>query len=100
MIIDAQLLMAAANLTANWKEQREDFAKFAKPYWEKWGGDGLVNHMMSKYVHNDEQSIVQYIYNLDSREKELVIRYLIKCSYPIRPQWLINVDEPKYFGGL
>jgi hypothetical protein len=35
-----------------------------------------VAHMMMKYVHNDDQSIVEYLYNLDDRNKELVLKYL------------------------
>lgn len=71
-----KLLMAAADLTKNWKEERDKFGEFAKPFWKEWGGDELVAHMMMKYVHNDDQSIVEYLYNLDDRNKELVLKYL------------------------
>ncbi len=71
-----KLLMAAADLTKNWKEERDKFGEFAKPFWKEWGGDELVAHMMMKYVHNDEKSVVEYLYNLDDRNKELVLKYL------------------------
>lgn len=71
-----KLLMSAAELAMNWQEEREKFGEFAKPYWKEWGGDDLVVHMMMKYVRNDEQSIVEYLYNLDERNKELVLKYL------------------------
>lgn len=70
------LLMSGASLARNWLEERENFGEFAKPRWMEWGGEALVNHMMSKYVHNDEQSIVEYLYNLDERNRQLVIEYL------------------------
>lgn len=70
------LLQSAAGLTKNWLQEREKFGEFCKPHWKKWGGDELVNYMMIKYVHNDEQSIVEYLYNLDNRNRELVIEYL------------------------
>jgi len=71
-----KLLEAAAELAKNWQEERDRFGEFAKPRWKEWGGEELVNHMMTKYVHNDEKSIVEYLYNLDSRNKELVVEYL------------------------
>ena len=43
-----KLLMAAADLTKNWKEERDKFGEFAKPFWKEWGGDELVAHMMMK----------------------------------------------------
>ena len=70
------LLMSCASLTRNWMQERENFGAFAKPRWKEWGGDELVDYMMHKYVHNDEQSIVEYLYNLDERNKQLVIDYL------------------------
>lgn len=71
-----KLLMSAAQLTKNWENERGKFAEFAKPHWKEWGGDALVDHMMMQYVHNDEQNIVEYLYNLDERNKELVLKYL------------------------
>lgn len=71
-----KLLESAAELTRNWQKERDRFGEFAKPRWKEWGGEVLVNHMMTKYVHNDEKSIVEYLYNLDSRNKELVLEYL------------------------
>lgn len=71
-----KLLESGAQLTRNWMEERERFGEFAKPRWMEWGGEQLVNHMMNKYVYNDEKSIVEYLYNLDSRNKQLVIEYL------------------------
>ena len=70
------LLMSGASLTRNWMQERENFGAFAKPRWKEWGGDELVDYMMQKYVHNDEQSIVEYLYNLDERNKQLVVEYL------------------------
>lgn len=80
--IDTRLLMAAAQVARQWLTEdkewvRNDFAKFAKPYWKEWGGDELVNHMMSKYVNNDEQSIIEYLHNLDTDNKKLVAKYLL-----------------------
>lgn len=71
-----KLLEAAAELTRNWAEERERFGEFAKPRWKERGGDVLVDHMMNKYVHNDEKSIVEYMYNLDAENKQLVVDYL------------------------
>lgn len=71
-----KLLEAGAELTRNWMEERDRFGEFAKPYWMEWGGEGLVAHMMNKYVHNNDKSIVEYLYNLDDRNKELVLKYL------------------------
>ena len=71
------LLQSAASLTRNWADERENFGAFAKPHWKEWGGDELVEYMMNKYVYNDEQSIVEYMYNLDERNKKLVLDYLI-----------------------
>lgn len=71
-----KLLEAAAELTRNWSEERDRFGEFARPRWMEWGGPELVNHMMNKYVYNDEKSVVEYLYNLDSRNKELVLEYL------------------------
>lgn len=70
------LLVSGASLTRNWMKERENFGAFAKPRWKEWGGDELVDYMMHKYVYNDEQSIVEYLYNLDDRNKQLVIDYL------------------------
>ena len=75
--VDTRLIWIAAQVAAQWQEYREDFAKYAKPYWRKWGGEELVNHMMRKYVNNDEQSVVEYLHNLDFRNKELVMNYLL-----------------------
>lgn len=71
-----KLIEAAGNLTRNWLEERERYAEFAKPYWRQWGGEELVNHMTNKYVNDDSQSIVEWMYNLDFRNKELVVKYL------------------------
>ena len=51
-------------------------AEFCKPYWMERGGIGFVNHMVTQYINNDEQSIVEYLYNLDEENKQLVIKYL------------------------
>ena len=71
-----KLLMAGAELTRNWIEERNKFAEFCKPYWMERGGIDFVNHMVNKYINNDEQSIVEYLYNLDEENKQLVIKYL------------------------
>ena len=71
-----KLLMAAAELTRNWTEERGKFAEFCKPYWMERGGIDFVNHMVTQYINNDEQSIVEYLYNLDEENKQLVIKYL------------------------
>ena len=82
-LIDTRLLMVAAQVASQWQSEndkewiRNDFAKFAKPYWLEHGGEELVDHMMGKYVNNDEQSIVEYLYNLDNGTPELVARYLL-----------------------
>ena len=57
-----KLLMAAAELTKNWTAER--------------GGIDFVNHMVTQYINNDEKSIVEYLYNLDEENKQLVIKYL------------------------
>lgn len=81
--VDTRLLMMAAQVARQWQSEdgkefiRNDFAKYAKPYWLEQGGEELVDHMMGKYVNNDEQSIVEYLYNLDHGNKELVARYLL-----------------------
>ena len=69
-----KLLMAGAELTRNWTEERAKFAEFCKPYWMERGGIGFVNHMVTQYINNDEQSIVEYLYNLDEENKQLVIK--------------------------
>ena len=71
-----KLLMAGAELTRNWMEERAKFAEFCKPYRMERGGIDFVNHMVNKYINNDEQSIVEYLYNLDEENKQLVIKYL------------------------
>lgn len=43
-----KLLMAGAELTRNWIEERNKVAEFCKPYWLQRGGIDLVNHMVSK----------------------------------------------------
>ena len=70
-----KLLMAGAELTRNWIEERNKVAEFCKPYWLQRGGIDLVNHMVNKYINNDEKSIVEYLYNLDEENKKLVINY-------------------------
>jgi len=40
------------------------------------GGIDFVNHMVTQYINNDEKSIVEYLYNLDEENKQLVIKYL------------------------
>lgn len=82
--IDTRLVWIAAQVAAQWQEYREDFAKFAQPHWHEWGGEGLVNYMINKYVNNNELSVVEYLHNLDYRNKELVVKYLISKvnSYP------------------
>ena len=71
-----KLLMAGAELTRNWTEERSKFAEFCKPYWMERGGIDFVSHMVNQYINNDERSIVEYLYNLDEENKELVIKYL------------------------
>lgn len=82
--VDTRLLMAAAQVARQWQKSevgkewiRNDFAKFAKPYWLKQGGEELVDHMMGKYVNNDEQSFVECFYNLDHHNKEIVVEWLL-----------------------
>lgn len=83
--VDTRLLQVAAEIAHEWHSDNEetrkwirtDFAKFAKPFWlEKYGESGYV-HMIQKYVDNDEQSIVEYLYNLDHYNKEIVVKYLL-----------------------
>ena len=71
-----KLLMAAAELTKNWTAERGHFAEFCKPYWMERGGIDFVNYMVTQYINNDEKSIVEYLYNLDEENKQLVIKYL------------------------
>ena len=93
-LVDCRLLWAAAELAKNWPEERETFADFARPHWQKWGGESLVNHMMSKYVYNDDKSIVEYMYNLDMRNKLLVAKYLLQCKQAYdQMSWLVNLEE-------
>lgn len=75
--IDTRLVWIAAKVAAKWQEYREDFARFATPYWREWGGEELVNYMMNKYVNNNELSVVEYLHNLDHYNKELVVKYLL-----------------------
>ena len=98
--VDTSLLMVAAQVASQWQSEndkewiRNDFAKFAKPYWLKQGGEELVNHMMGKYVNNDEQSIVEYLYNLDHHNKELVARYLLsKVGGWPEDRWTVCIDD-------
>jgi hypothetical protein len=50
--------------------------------------------MMGKYVNNDEQSIVEYLYNLDHGNKELVARYLLEKvgGWP-EDRWTVRIEE-------
>ena len=98
-LVDTRLLMVAAQVASQWQSEndkewiRNDFAKFAKPYWLKQGGEELVNHMMGKYVNNDEQSIVEYLYNLDHHNKELVVRYLLsKVGGWPEDRWTVRIE--------
>lgn len=82
--VDTRLLMAAAQVARQWQKSevgkewiRNDFAKFAKPRWMERGGQKLIDYMMEKYVNNDEQSIVEYLYNLDHHNKEIVVEWLL-----------------------
>lgn len=92
--VDTRLLWIAARVAAKWQEYREDFAKFAQPHWREWGGEELVNYMTYKYVNNNELSVVEYLHNLDHRNKELVVRYLLSKidRYPeeVWTVWLNN----------
>ena len=98
--VDARLLMAAANVAIQWQSEdgkewiRNDFAKFAKPFWMKQGGEELVNHMMNKYVNNDVHSVVEYIYNLDHNNKEIVAKWLLSKvkGYP-EDAWTVFLEE-------
>ncbi len=93
-IVDTRLLCVAAQLAANWKDYQEDFARFGKPFWMKWGGESLVNHMMAKYIRNDDQSIVEYLYNLDNRNKELITRYLLsKVDGWPEWAWTVTIED-------
>ena len=91
--------MVAAQVARKWQSEngkefiRNDFAKFAKPFWLEHGGEDLVNYMMNKYVNNDEQSIVEYIYNLDHDNKEIVAKYLLSKvkGYP-EETWTVSLD--------
>lgn len=92
-LVDCRLIWAAAELAKNWSEERETFADFARPYWQKWGGADLVNHMTYKYVHNDK-SIVEYMYNLDMHNKLLVVKYLLQCKHDYSPMnWMVDLKE-------
>jgi len=94
--VDTRLLRAAAELALQWHSEetknqvRENFAKFAKPFWMKWGGEELVDHMMGKYVNNDRLSIVEYLYNLDKRNMRLVVKYLLSKVYTL-DEWSSTV---------
>ena len=99
-LIDTRLLLAAAQVTREWHSEdckewiRNDFAKFAKPFWMKWGGVELVDHMMGKYVNNDRLSIVEYLYNLDDRNRALVAKYLLdRESGRSEYQWTVYLEE-------
>lgn len=70
--------MEAAKASRYWTEMRDDFAIFVKPYWDKWYGPD--DYMLNKYVYNDEQSIVEYLHNLDERNKALVVLWLLSNS--------------------
>ncbi len=71
-----KLIMSGADLTRHWIDERSKFAEFCKPYWMDRGGIEFVNHMVNQYINNDDQSIVEYLYNLDEENKQLVIKYL------------------------
>lgn len=100
-IVDTRLLWKAAQLVREWHDReikdrvREDFAKFAKPYWEKWyPWSGGVQSMLDKYVYNDDQSIVEYLYNLDEQNKELVTAYLLtKVKGWPEQAWTVQIEE-------
>lgn len=92
-LVDCRLIWAAAELAKHWPEERETFADYARPHWQKWGGADLVNHMTSKYIHNDK-SIVEYMYNLDTRNKLLVVKYLLQCKHDYDPMnWMVDLKE-------
>ncbi len=98
-LVDCRLLMIAAEVARQWQSEdskefiRNDFAKFAKPFWLAHGGEDLVNYMMNKYVNNDEQSIVEYIYNLDNNNREIVAKYLLsKVKGHREDAWTISID--------
>ena len=52
--------------------------------------------MMNKYVNNDGQSVVEYIYNLDHDNKEIVVKWLLTKvkGYP-EDLWTVVIDEDK-----
>ena len=72
-----KLLMAAADVAANWKEEREWFLQFATPFWRKEGGEALVQHMRTEYVMVDE-NIVSRLWKLDANNKQIVLNYLAR----------------------
>ena len=100
-IVDTRLLWKAAELTRQWHDKdlkdsvREDFANFALPYWQKWyPWPGGAQHMLNKYVYNDDQSIVEYLYNMDEQNRELVARYLLnKVEGYGELAWTVEIEE-------
>lgn len=100
-LVDTRLLWKAAQLTREWHDEdlkdrvREEFAKFAMPYWREWyPWPGGAEAMVKKYVQNDDQSIFEYLYNLDEQNKELVTRYLLgKAKGWPEKQWTIEIEE-------
>lgn len=100
-LVDTRLLMAAAQVARQWQKSevgkewtRNDFAKFAKPYWLKQGGQELIDYMMEKYVNNDEQSFVEYLYNLDHHNKEIVVEWLLsKVGGWPEDRWTVRIGE-------
>ncbi len=72
-----KLLMAAADVAANWKEEREYFLEYATPFWKKEGGEAFVNHMRMEYVMVDE-NIVSQLWKLDANNKQIVLNYLAR----------------------
>ena len=99
-LVDCRLLWKAAEFTRQWFDPelknrvREDFVAFAKPYWMERGGINFVNHMVNKYIDNDEQSIVEYLYNLDKQNQEVVVRYLLsKADRFNELVWTVGIEN-------
>ena len=100
--VDTRLLMVAAQVARQWQSEdkewiRKDFAKFVQPFWEKlYDWPGGVEYMMNKYDNNDGQSVVEYIYNLDHDNKEIVVKWLLTKvkGYP-EDLWTVVIDEDK-----
>ena len=98
--VDTRLLMVAAQVARDWHGEnkewiRNDFARFAKPFWRKWGGEELVNYMMGKYVNNDNKSIVEYMCNLDQRNLRLIVAYLQERSSYLPDYMVISLTQER-----